>query len=84
MPYMVELLFGRLLVTWVYIGADWEHLHWFTKESLSRLLQDNEFYIEKIVLRHFCKNRIWWILMLSGDIIVKSVKRKQISAKQKC
>ena len=86
MPYRVELLFGRLPVTGgFYMGADWEHLHWFTKESLSRLLQDNGFYIEKYSCSGiFAKNRIWWISMLSGDLIVKSVKRKQTGAKQKC
>ena len=43
-PYRIQLLFGKLPKTGgVYLGTDWEHLHWFTKDVLVKLLLLSEF-----------------------------------------
>lgn len=39
LPHRINLLLGKLPITGgFYMGADWEHLHWFTKSSLLELL----------------------------------------------
>lgn len=75
-PYRINLLFGKLPVTGgFYMGADWEHLHWFTKSVLQELLSKSGFKIEAITCSGvFAKHRKLWVSMLGGDLIAKSVK----------
>jgi len=76
LPYRIQLFFGKLPVTGgVYMGADWEHLHNFTKESLSLLLSENRFKIETILCSGiFAKYRKLWVSLLGGDLIMKALK----------
>lgn len=76
LPYRIQLLFGKLPKTGgVYLGADWEHLHNFTKNSLLLLLRQKGFKIEKISCSGiFAKHRKYWLSLLSGDLIVMTVK----------
>jgi len=75
-PYRIQLLFGRLPKTGgVYLGADWEHLHIFTKTTLCKLLAGKGFEIKSVSCSGiFAKLRKWWPSALGGDLIVKSVK----------
>lgn len=79
LPCRFQLLLGMLPITGgFYMGADWEHLHWFTKSVLQELLLKNRFKIESIRCSGvFAKQRLW-ISMLDGDLIVKSIKYAQI------
>ncbi len=76
LPSRFELLRGKLPMTGgVYSGADWEHLHNFTKPILSRLLEEKGFTIQKIVSSGvFAKYRNWWLSALGSDIIIKCIK----------
>jgi len=75
-PYRIQLLFGKLPKTGgVYSGADWEHLHNFTKITLFKLLIKKGFKIQTVSCSGiFAKYRKWWPSALGGDFIVKSVK----------
>jgi ubiquinone/menaquinone biosynthesis C-methylase UbiE len=72
----IQLLFGKLPVTGgVYLGADWEHLHNFTKSTLRQLIIAKGFKIESISCSGvFAMYRRWWSSALGGDFVVKSVK----------
>jgi ubiquinone/menaquinone biosynthesis C-methylase UbiE len=74
--YRIGLLFGKLPTTGgVYFGGDWEHLHNFTKSILCQLLIEKGFKIQVITCSGiFAKFRKWWLSLLGGDLIVKSVK----------
>jgi ubiquinone/menaquinone biosynthesis C-methylase UbiE len=75
-PYRIQLLFGKLPKTGiVYLGADWDHLHNFTRSTLSTLLMEKGFEIKIVTCSGiFQKHRMWWLSTLSADIIIKSVK----------
>jgi len=75
-PYRIQLLFGKYPKTGgVYLGADWEHLHIFTKTALYKLLAGKGFEIKSVSCSGiFAKYRKWWPSTLGGDLIVKSVK----------
>jgi len=77
MPYRIQLMFGQLPLTGgVYLGADWEHLHNFTKQSISLLLREARFQIKGISCSGvFAKYRKYWLSVLGGDLIVLSTKR---------
>jgi 2-polyprenyl-6-hydroxyphenyl methylase/3-demethylubiquinone-9 3-methyltransferase len=74
MPYRIQLMFGQLPTTGgVYLGADWEHLHNFTQQSISLLLREVGFQIKGISCSGvFAKYRKYWLSVLGGDFIVKS------------
>jgi hypothetical protein len=69
-------MFGQLPTTGgVYLGADWEHLHNFTKSTISLLLIEKGFEIKAVSCSGiFQKYRKWWPSALSADLVVKSVK----------
>ena len=71
--HRIELLFGKLPKTGgVYLGADWEHLHNFTKSTLCRLLTEKEFEIKAMSYSGiFAKYRKWWLSALGADLVVK-------------
>ena len=75
-PYRIQLLFGKLPKTGgVYSGADWEHLHNFTKSTLSQLLTEKGFEIKAVSCSGiFAKYRRWWPSVLGGDLVIKSVR----------
>jgi ubiquinone/menaquinone biosynthesis C-methylase UbiE len=75
LPYRIQLLFGKLPKTGgIYLGADWEHLHNFTKTTLYKLLMAKKFQIKDVSCSGvFVKYRQWWQSLLGGDLIVKSV-----------
>jgi ubiquinone/menaquinone biosynthesis C-methylase UbiE len=77
MPYRIQLMFGQLPTTGgVYLGADWEHLHNFTQQSISLLLREAGFQIKGIFCSGiFAKYRKYWLSVLGGDLIVLSTKR---------
>lgn len=88
LPYRFQLLSGRLPATGgVYLGADWEHLHNFTKSSLCTLLAAKGFAVEKTTCSGiFSDYFIRWPSALGGDLIVKSIKiekRLQVRASKK-
>jgi ubiquinone/menaquinone biosynthesis C-methylase UbiE len=76
----IKLLFGKLPITsspynWSEIGWDGGHLHYFTKETLCRLLKESDFKIIKISGSGlFAKFRNWWPSLLNGDLVVKAQK----------
>lgn len=78
LPLRLRLFFGKLPTTGgVYSGADWEHLHIFTKEVLCNLLREKGFSIKKIVSSGvFAHYRNWWISVLGSDIIIQCIKTK--------
>jgi len=75
-PCRIQLLFGKLPVTGgVYLGADWEHLHNFTKTTLCQLLVKKGFKIKDISCSGiFAKCRKCWLSTLGGDLVVKGIK----------
>lgn len=79
LPYRIGLLFGRLPLTGgVYLGADWEHLHIFTKKLAVDLLTTKGFEIERVLCSGvFAGYRKWWVSLLGSDIVVKCKKRKK-------
>jgi ubiquinone/menaquinone biosynthesis C-methylase UbiE len=76
LPSRFQLLVGRLPMTGgVYLGADWEHLHNFTKSILCQLLTRKGFEIQSISCSGvFANYRKWWLSVLGGDMVIKSVK----------
>jgi len=76
--YRLQLLLGKLPKTGgVYLGADWEHRHLFTKATLSKLLMAKGFEIENVSCSGiFAKYRRLWLSVLSADLIVKATKMK--------
>ena len=85
-PYRIQLLFGKLPKSGgVYLGADWEHLHNFTKSTIYQLLTEKGFEIKSVSCGGiFAKYRKWWPSALGADLVVKSVKtRKTTSFKLK-
>ena len=76
MPHRIQLLLGTLPTTGgVYLGADWEHLHNFTKSTIRQLLTEKGFEIKAVSCSGiFAKYRKWWPSALGGDLVVKSVK----------
>ena len=77
LPLRTGILFGRLPMTGgVYLGADWEHLHIFTKKLVIDLLTAEGFEIEKVTCSGvFADYRKWWVSLLGADVIVKCRKR---------
>ncbi len=77
-PYRIQLLFGKLPRSGgVYFGADWEHLHEFTKSTLCELLTKKGFEISSVSCSGvLAKQRRWWSSTLGGDLVVKSEKRE--------
>lgn len=77
--HRLQLLFGKLPVTGGTdeLGMDWEHLHNFTVSSLRTLLESNGFEIKRVLSSGiFAKYRSYWVSLLSGDIIIKSIASK--------
>jgi ubiquinone/menaquinone biosynthesis C-methylase UbiE len=76
LPYRIGLLFGRLPTSGgIYLGADWEHLHIFTKKLVMELITSRGFEIEAVSCSGiFARYRRWWGSLLGGDIIVKCKK----------
>ncbi len=78
--YRLALLFGKLPVTsspfnWKEIGWDGGHLHYFTKKSLVRLLEESGFTILKVTgCGLFAKFRNFYPALLTGDICIKARK----------
>lgn len=75
-PYRIQLLFGKLPKTGgVYLGADWEHLHAFTKSILCQLLTEKGFKIKAVFCSGiFARARSWWPSILGGDLVVRAHK----------
>ena len=75
-PNRIRLLFGKLPVTGgVYLGADWEHLHNFTKDTIISLLAEKDFRIAYITTSGiFYRFRRIRVSVLGGDL--KAVKTK--------
>lgn len=76
LPFRFQLLFGKLPTTGgVYMGADWEHLHNFTRSTICKLLAATGFNIKTFSCSGvFAKYLRWWPSVLGGDLIVKSEK----------
>lgn len=76
-PRRLNLLFGKLpKVSFPETGWDGGHLHYFTQESLKRLLEESGFKIIKITGSGIFANfRNWWPSLLCGNIIIKAVKK---------
>jgi ubiquinone/menaquinone biosynthesis C-methylase UbiE len=76
LPCRISLLLGRLPTTGgVYLGADWEHLHNFTKSIITQLLAWKGFKIELASSSGvFARLRNWWLSALGGDIVVRARK----------
>ena len=76
----IKLLFGKLPVTssphnWKEIGWDGGHLHYFTKQSFCKLLEECGFKILKVIGSGlFAKFRNFYPSLLTGDICVKAKK----------
>lgn len=76
----INLLFGKLPVTsspdnWKEIGWDGGHLHYFTKKTFCRLLEECGFRIRKVIGSGlFAKFRNFYPSLLTGDICVKAQK----------
>jgi len=81
MPHRIQLLFGKLPKTGgVYLGADWEHLHNFTKSTICQLLTDKIFEIEAVSCSGIFANlRRLWPSVLAGDIVLKAHKTQRSS-----
>jgi ubiquinone/menaquinone biosynthesis C-methylase UbiE len=83
LKYRIQLLFGKLPVTssplnWREIGWDGGHLHYFTKKSLSKLLEESGFKILKVSgCGLFAEFRNWWPSLLTGDLVIKAQKIKK-------
>lgn len=75
-PHRLQFLFGRLPTTGgVYLGADWEHLHNFTKSIICRLLGYLRFKIQVVTCSGvFARIRKLWVSALGGDLIIKCLK----------
>lgn len=78
--HRIHLLFGKLPVTsspynWKEIGWDGGHLHYFTKETFCRLLEESGFKILKVTGSGlFAKLRNFYPALFTGDICVKALK----------
>lgn len=74
-PYRIQLLFGRLPITGgFYLGADWEHLHNFTRSTLCQLLRMKGFQIKLVSCGGiFAKYRRWLPSGLGADLVAKSL-----------
>jgi len=76
LPRRASLLLGKQ--PWTSAGEGWDggHLHYFTQESLEKLIKDSGFKIVKITGSGIFANlRNWWPSLLCGDIIIKAVKK---------
>jgi len=79
--HRLHLLFGKLPATsaaanWKESGWDSGHLHYFTKKSLVKLLEDCGFKIIKISGSGLlAKFRNWWPSLLTGDLCIKVIKK---------
>jgi len=79
--YRIELFFGRLPVTstphnWREVGWDGGHLHYFTKKTLCRLLDETGFDVVKVTGGGlFGTIRAVYPSLLTGDLCVKARKR---------
>jgi ubiquinone/menaquinone biosynthesis C-methylase UbiE len=85
LPARLQLLFGKLPTTGgVYSGADWEHLHNFTKSILCGLLEEKGFKIQNISCSGiFANHRKQWVSVLGGDLVVRSIKDRNYLFKKK-
>jgi ubiquinone/menaquinone biosynthesis C-methylase UbiE len=82
MPYRIQLMFGNLPTTGgVYLGADWEHLHNFTKSTLCQLLTCKGFEVKALSCSGvFHEIRSFYPSILAADIIVKACKTQRSSS----
>lgn len=80
MKHRFSLLFGRLPVTsspynWKEIGWDGGHLHYFTKKTFCKLLEDCGFKILTVSgAGLFAKCRNFYPSLLTGGVCVKAQK----------
>lgn len=80
--YRIELLFGKLPVTstphnWKEVGWDGGHLHYFTRKTLCRLLEECGFEVLKVTgCGLFGKLRGWYPSLLTGNLCVKARRRQ--------
>jgi len=80
--YRIQLLFGELPVTssplnWKEIGWDGGHLHYFTKKTLCKLVEESGFKILKVSgSGFFAKFRNFSPSLLTGDLCIKAEKIK--------
>ena len=79
LPYRLSLLFGKLPITSTHhCKGSWDagHLHYFTFEALTKLLEEQGFQVvQRSGSGVFAEYRRWWLPLLSADIILKAVKR---------
>lgn len=82
--HRIRLLFGRLPATsaflnWKLAGWDGGHLHYFTKASIYKLLEEFGFLILKIKGSGvFAPLRNWYPALLSGDFCIKARLLKKV------
>ncbi len=76
LPRRLTLLVGKLPRTSLQVGWDGGTLHYFTMGALCKLLEESGF---RVVARTgsgaFARWRNWWPSLLTGDLIVKGIKR---------
>ena len=78
--HRIHLLFGKLPITsspfnWKEIGWDGGHLHYFTKKTFCRLLEECGFKVLKVSGSGlFAKFRNFYPALFTGDICVKAKK----------
>lgn len=81
--YRIELLFGKLPVTssphnWSEVGWDGGHLHYFTKKTLCRFLEDCGFTVFCVTgCGLFGKLRGRYPSLLTGNLCVKARKKEE-------
>lgn len=78
LPYRFQSLVGKILQSGGVneIGVDWGHLHKFNKSLSIKLLQSIGFHVIAVTCSGIFANcRKKWLSLLSGDIIIKAIKR---------
>lgn len=81
LPRRIIVLLGNLPVTSEdETGWDGGHLHYFTVSSLTNLMSQYNYKVEKVICSGIFANlRKWWVSMLGADIIIRA-KKDQDSA----
>ena len=76
LPRRLALLMGKLPRTSLQVGWDGGTLHYFTMGALCKLFEESGF---RVVARTgsgaFARWRNWWPSLLTGDLIIKGIKR---------